>query len=166
MPVDIIQGDILLSKEKYIAHQCNATTNQAGGLAYYIFKQYPYANIYASRPHPYKPVGPNFPGNIAIFGDGKESRFVINMIAQYYPGNSMMPTSLLDGISARETYFRKCLAAMAKINNIESIAFPHKIGCGLAGGDWDEYLSMIQYFSAKINISQNVRVVLYKNDFT
>ena len=86
--------------EKYIVHQTNATTNQAGGLAHYIFKKFPYANTYISRPQPYKPTGGvDFPGNIQIMGDGKNERFVINLIGQYYPGKPSIDQSILDECS-------------------------------------------------------------------
>lgn len=162
--IEIIKGNLLEAKEKYIAHQCNAVSNQAGGLAYYIFKKFPYADIYQSRPHPFRAMGPDFPGHFVVKGDGHKDRFVINMIAQYYPGNPLAENSLLDGFNARESYFDKCLIGMAKVPNMESIAFPHSIGCGLAGGNWENYLQMLEMFEIGVNLKQTVRVVIYDND--
>ena len=31
----------------------------------------------------------------------------------------------------------------------QNFAFPYKIGCGLAGGNWDHYLPMIEDFTVK-----------------
>jgi len=160
---EIVKGDLLEAKEKYIAHQCNATSNQAGGLAHYLFKRFPYANIYKHRPYPYKPTGPDFPGHFVLTGNGIDQRFVINMLAQYYPGDPVGDASLLDSRKKREAYFTSCLVSMAQIKNMESIAFPFKIGCGLAGGDWDTYLKMLQVFDIGVNMKQNVRVVVYDN---
>src|ERR1700743_815343 len=122
--IEIIKGDLLEAREKYIAHQCNAISNQAGGLAHYLFKKFPYADIYKNRPYPYKAVGADFPGHINIMGNGISDRFVINMIAQYYPGSTMNDNGLLDGVVARLAYFNKCLNTILKINSVESIAFP------------------------------------------
>ena len=46
------------------------------------------------------------------------------MFGQYYPGNPKYPESKIDGIKAREKYFHKCLMEIAKIDNLESLAFP------------------------------------------
>jgi O-acetyl-ADP-ribose deacetylase (regulator of RNase III) len=162
--IEIIKGSLLEAKEKYIAHQCNSVSNQAGGLAYYIFKKFPYADIYQSRPHPFRAMGPDFPGHFVLCGNGVENRFVCNMVCQYYPGSPGSKDSLLDGFDAREKYFERCLVKMAKIPNMESIAFPHSIGCGLAGGNWENYLQMLEMFEIGVNLKQTVRVVIYDND--
>lgn len=164
MSVTIVKGDLLEAKEKYIAHQCNAVSNQAGGLAHYLFKKFPHADIYKDRPFPYQASGPNFPGHIRITGDGINNRFVINMIAQYYPGSPINENSLLDGATARLAYFHKCLGTILKINNVESIAFPYMIGCGLAGGDWSKYKQLIEAFSRSLSSKQSGRVVIYRNE--
>ena len=36
---------------------------------------------------------------------------------------------------------------IATIDGIKSVAFPAKIGCGLAGGDWLTYLRLIRRFA-------------------
>lgn len=161
--LQIVKGDLLESKEKYIAHQCNAISNQAGGLAHYIFEKFPYANIYAGRPYPYKAAGSNFPGHCIIRGDGLKNRFVINMIAQYYPGSSPNENSLLDSSKVREGYFSRCLVEISRMENIESIALPLGIGCGLAGGNWDNYLKMLKSFAIHMNKIQNTKVIIYDN---
>lgn len=160
--VEIIQGDILEAKEKYIAHQCNAVSNQAGGLAYYIFKKFPYSDIYSERPYPFKVSRSHFPGNIILKGNGEDQRFIINAIAQYYPGKPVNDIHILDGKKIREGYFRMCLSKISNIDNLESIAFPFGMGCGLAGGDWDTYYNMIDLFSSSVNKLKNAKVVLYK----
>lgn len=162
--IEVIKGDLLESREKFIAHQCNAVSNQAGGIAYYIFKKFPYSNIYEGRSYPYKATGINFPGHCFIKGDGIKNRFVINMIAQYYPGTPKNDSSLLDGYNARQGYFNRCLNEICGIKDIKSIAFPFNIGCGMAGGNWTEYYRMIESFDKRINATQNVKIVLYNNE--
>jgi O-acetyl-ADP-ribose deacetylase (regulator of RNase III) len=164
MITQIVKGDLLEAKEKYIAHVCNAVSNQAGGLAHYIFKRFPFSDIYRSRPFPYKATGDDFPGHCIIKGDGKKERYVINMIAQYYPGSPKNPISLLDGFLAREGYFNTCLKQILHIQDVESIAFPFAIGCGLAKGNWANYMNMIEAFAIELKDMQNGRVVIYDNE--
>lgn len=164
MIAQMVKGDLLDAKEKYIAHQCNAVTNQAGGLAYYIFKKFPHSDIYKHRPFPYKAVGDDFPGHCIIKGDGKKDRFVVNMIAQYYPGSPTNIISLLDGLQVREGYFNTCLKQLLHMPDVESIAFPYKIGCGLAGGNWVNYLNMLESFAIELKYLQGGRVVIYDNE--
>lgn len=162
--IEIIKGSILYATEKYIAHQCNSVSNQAGGLAYFMFKKFPYADIYKDRPYPYKATQKDLPGQCVIKGDGIKDRFVINMIAQYYPGSPVTKMNLLDGDKVREGYFNQCLHAICRIDNVESIAFNKYIGCGLAGGNWKNYLSMLEAFAIVIKGQQNTKVVIYDNE--
>lgn len=165
--LEVVKGNLLDATEKYIAHQCNAVSNQAGGLAYYIFKKFPYADIYKNRPYPYKPVGPNFPGACFISGNGTSKRYVINMIAQYYPGGPLDGGNLLDGASKREFYFSQCLRTISyMLDGGDSIAFPFHIGCGLAAGNWKNYYRMLESFSIKVNTNKKVRVAIYDNEGT
>lgn len=159
--LEIITGDLLLSDAKYIAHQTNAITNTtAHGLAYYLFKKYPYADCYADR----KEVSTL--GTIDIRGNGKDQRFVINMCAQYYPGPVLktFEDHPLHGTKAREKAFHKCLLKIAKIENIETIAFPYLTGCGLAKGNWDHYYQMINNFAKYIYEKQNAKTFIVQRE--
>jgi len=151
-----IKGNLLDATEKYIAHQCNCVSSSASGLAGSIFRKYPYADIYLLRN--------NFdtPRNIIIKGNGGDQRYIINMLAQYYPGISRYPDSPKDGIKAREQYFAQCLGKIAEIPDLDTIAIPFKIGCGLAGGNWDTYLRMIEDFAYQIEMEQSATVSIYQ----
>jgi hypothetical protein len=49
-----------------------------------------------------------------------------------------------------------------KIEKLESIAFPWRIGCGAAGGNWEKYMKMIEGFSEYVD----GEVLIYrKEDF-
>jgi O-acetyl-ADP-ribose deacetylase (regulator of RNase III) len=169
--IKTIRGDILDAQEKYIVHQCNSTSSQAAGLALQIFAKYPYANIYKNRGGSvfgYKYISAfhtteESPGNIVIKGDGNKQRFIINLIGQVYPG-APLHDGLRDGYKVREGYFNQCLTKILGIPNIESIALPVGIGCGLAGGNWSNYLPMIEKFDRAVNERQKVNVVLYNKD--
>lgn len=157
MNLEIKEGSLLDCKEKYICHQVNSVSKSAGGLAFSLFQKFPYSDIYTNR------LRNDVPGNIIIKGNGVDQRFVINMVGQYYPGISTA-NSVLDNFENRERYFKLCLDKISKINNLESIAFPYFIGCGLAGGDWNNYLAMLETFANNVYKSQNTIVKLYKLD--
>lgn len=159
MSIKIINGNILDSTEQYIAHQCNCVSNNgAAGLARTLFDHYPYADVYSGRP-----LGTHKPGDIVIRGNGKDERYVIALMAQYYPGGPWnrryRPNDYVtDSPQAREAYFAKCLSKLLQLN-MESIAFPYKIGCGIAGGNWDNYSRMLDDFNKE---SKNkINIVIY-----
>ena len=140
--IEQVIGDILEAKEKYIVHQCNCVSKgSAAGLAYFIFEKFPWADCYNGR------MENSIPGTIQICGDGVE-RYVINLFGQYYPGGSWKEFAN-DTAKLREEYFACCLGEILKIENLESIAFPYTIGCGIGGGDWEHYLAMLEEFAIK-----------------
>ena len=129
-----VKGD-LLDRKGYIVHQCNCISNEVtpnNGLAYHIFKKFPYANIYDAKIKRY-------PGTILIKG------CVVNFLSQEYPGYSDTKKF------KREEWFKQCLDKL--LDETDGLAypfdinFPYKIGCGLAGGNWEKYRSMIDEFA-------------------
>lgn len=156
--IDIISGSLLDAKEKYIAHQCNCLTQHSAGTAKSLFDKWPHADTYRDR------TEPDILGSIKILGDGLNERYIINMFAQYYPGKPKYPLSTKDGLAAREKQFHKCLLRVAKIENLESIAFPWKIGCNLGGGIWEHYLGTLTNFANYVEEQQGARVIIYRRD--
>jgi len=150
----IIEGDLLEADEKYIVHQANCVTTGAGGLAKYLFEKYPFSDIYSKRKKPDKP------GHIIIKGDGKKERFIINLMGQFYPGRSKYNEGD-DGPKARQKYFFQGLLKIAEIENLESVAFPFMIGCGLACGDWDWYLKILNKFADSLD-PKGIDVIIYR----
>jgi O-acetyl-ADP-ribose deacetylase (regulator of RNase III) len=155
--IEIIEGDLLDAKEKYIAHACNCVTQRSAGTAKAIFDKFPYANTYANR------TEPNIPATIQVMGNGQDQRHIINMYSMYYPGKPKYPYSTKDGFEVRQQYFYKCLLRIAKIKNLESIAFPWRVCCGLAGGVWPHYLGNLTNFANHLE-KQNVKVVIYQRE--
>lgn len=153
MDLKVIEGNLLDSPEQYIAHQCNCLTQRSAGTAKRIFDKFPYANIYKDR------TEPDTMEEIIISGNGDDERYVINMLAQYYPGVTKYPQSDRDGIETRKRAFKTCLHKISQIANLQSIAFPYKIGCNLAGGKWEVYRKMIKTFAEE---NPNVSVRIYK----
>lgn len=152
--INIIHGNLLEADDKYIAHQTNCITNRAAHLSAAVFASFHHADCYTGR------ATPDAPGTISVRGNGSSERFVINMFGQYYPGKPKYPSSTLDGGKVREKYFYYCLLDIAKIKDLQSIGFPYRVGCGAAGGDWINYLSLLKRFAQYIT-TQNVKVSLY-----
>lgn len=150
--IKIIQGgDIRDSQEKYIVHQTNCITTKSAHLAKTIFDKFPHADIYKPR---IQSGHRDKPGTIIIKGDGKSKRYVINLLGQYYPSKSKFNN---DTVELRQKWFKMGLTEILKIPNLTSIAFPWNIGCGSAGGDWDDYYEMIKQFAKKTN----AKIVIY-----
>ena len=151
--MEILNKNLLHSDSQYIAHQTNCVTKSSKGLAKQIFSTFPYANTYGDKYGDKRKVG-----TIDIMGN-KTQRKVINMNAQYKP--SRPSKGEFDGKLCREKWFSECLEQIEKIKDLESIAFPYRIGCGYGGGDWDTYHSMLSEFAKRVE-KRNVKVVLYK----
>ena len=148
--IQTIEKNILNATEEYICHQCNCVTREAAGLAAQLFQKWSYADCYSTR------WEPDMPGTINI---ASERKSIINMFAQVYPGAPKDPNDKHDGFQARKKYFIYCLRAIAlNVEPNSSLAFPYKIGCGMAGGDWAFYELAINKF-ATIN---KLRVTFYK----
>ena len=145
-----ISGDILESTTGFIVHQCNCVTTSAAGIAKQIFKKFPQSNTYRRRTTQDKC---DTPGTIDIKGR------VINCYAQYYPSSAAerqcrrgpIPRSAgsadYDNVEARLSWFQSCLSKIeskfAEKDDV-TLLFPHRIGCGLAGGDWEVYRAKIK----------------------
>jgi O-acetyl-ADP-ribose deacetylase (regulator of RNase III) len=156
--IEIITDNLLEAKEKYIIHQTNTISNGgAAGIARAIFDKYPYANCYADR------IEQSIAGTIDIRGNGIDKRLIINLHGQIYPGRCRYPLSSLDGLAAREKYFYRGLLRVAQLPDLESVGFPWRVGCGIAGGDWEHYLQIIVNMSNYLD-DKGVRVVIYRRE--
>ena len=134
----------VLDYDGTIVHQCNAQTSRAMGLAKAIFDTYPEANIYNDGTR-------RVPGTIII----REP--IVNLIGQKTPGKPKAGESA----AMREAWFEQALIELADYCHeaeIEEVAFPYGIGCGLAGGNWDNYKAMIKQFER----DSDVHVVVFK----
>jgi len=172
--IRVVQGDITEAKEEYIAQQNNCLGVKPKGLSATIAKQFPYANPYSFR----KSIGKRnmavsedrpLPGSITILeGPNEVSKKVICMFAQYgmgrpYKYNNSGPDAVPDSYALREHWFWNCLEQISKIQpqKRKDIAMPYNIGCGLAGGDWKHYLTMLELWVRK---DPMISLTLYKLD--
>ena len=147
-----LHGDICDSTTEYIVHQTNCVSRTAGGLARTLFQRYPYADCYAHR------RTRSTPGTVNIRGNGIDTRYIVNLHGQIYPGapRCHQHTQSMDHAEIREQYFQSALTQLTaklvhKHTNHITIAFPHNIGCGLARGSWPRYYTMIRKFTETLN---------------
>jgi len=158
-----VLDDSILGRVAAIAQQSNCVGCDGRGLAEGVAKKLPYGCSYRDRRR--QPPANRFavpedratPGTIDVRRPppalcGSSARpMVINMFAQWEMGaagkyNRIQPSPPSDSAATREGWFRTCLGAIAALR-LPSIAFPHEIGCGLAGGRWATYEAMLEEFA-------------------
>jgi O-acetyl-ADP-ribose deacetylase (regulator of RNase III) len=123
--IRIVEGNILDAPEKIIVQQVNLVGYMGAGLALQIRNKYPV--VYEVYKQHYKE---SELGDV-LFIDTGDGKIIANIFAQKNVGTDKQYTiydALTDGlynimISAGEKGYK--------------IAIPYKIGCGLAGGNWD-----------------------------
>ena len=138
-------ANILNAKETYIVHQCNCVSVKPHGLSKEIAKWYP-NNCPYERREPLKNRNCakvfEIPGTIKVFDH------VICLFAQFGMGkpftfnNSKKQLHENDTFEQRKKWFEMCLKQLEAIPG--TFALPFKIGCGLAGGNHEQYLKLIK----------------------
>ena len=154
----IKEGDLLKATEQYIVHQTSCRVRRGLGLAKVIFDRFPHANVYSIKSQTWSvaSVGKphSDPGSIDVRGGtAGNGRGVINLMGQDKPGKRA------ESREDRQIYFHQGLQHIAEMDGLKSVAFPHGIGCGLAGGRWCDYEAMLREFASCV---APVRVVIYK----
>ena len=142
-----VHGDLLAHDADYIVHQCNCRTTRAWGLAYSLFGSFPHADTYTVPSDPkLAPMPPKrVPGTLTVHGGpGTGLRGVINLYGQDAPGKA----SAAETKAQRLTWFQNALLQLADVTDLKTVAFPHGIGCGLAGGSWAQYEAALVEFAA------------------
>lgn len=163
-----ITGNLLDIDTDYIMQQCNCVTVHAHGLSKAIGEKFPECRIYEKRRrlmHRNCAIEEDRPepGTFSITGR------CINLFAQYRPGKpgvaylkKAYPGKHDDGAVDRMRWFAEALERVGKhFPSVKpvTIAVPYQIGCGLAGGDWHCYETMLQAFVEK---HQHVTVTIVK----
>lgn len=154
MIVSEIKGSVLDAKTDYLAHQCNCNTVKAHGFSDVLFKKYPWANVYESRSkmgNRNRTSEPSIPGTVQISSStNKGFPGIIHMFGQWSPGKpgsfsfAYPSETYKDTREDRVNYFRSCIQHMEQfVKDDEIVAVPSRIGCGLAGGDWKVYRSIL-----------------------
>jgi len=162
----------------YLVHQCNCLTIKSHGFSELVglaFGQE--ADVYATR----QPVpGQNlsmvetrgFPGTVTILPTNQTQVHVVALFGQWAPGSLTSPWPAkyvlfkreAETATQRERWFKMALMDLEmQLPDGCRVAFPWQIGCGLAGGDWDTYASMIHVFAERIK-ARGIVVQIYKKD--
>jgi hypothetical protein len=130
----ITYNNILNNKEGVIIHQINTKHAMGAGLALQIRNMYPkhYADYMRN---------PLYLGNLIV--TTINSNFcIVGFIAQDSYGRN--------GTYTDYNAFEQCLKTLQmRLNTANynpNIYFPYKIGCGLAGGNWDIISSLIETY--------------------
>jgi O-acetyl-ADP-ribose deacetylase (regulator of RNase III) len=169
-----VKGDLLEARQQVIVHQINCLCTRPHGLAASIAARFPYANVYGQR----RPVGcRNFaveadrgtPGDIAVrtpdFTKGEQGPTVVGLYGQYDYGKAGRSHRTPAHLDTRELRLQWFVASLEKLadhmaqHGLTSVAFPHGIGCGLAGGSWTMYQSVLESWAGR---HRDLNVCLYQ----
>ena len=128
------------------------------GLSARLAEKYWWADVYRLR-RPVRnrnlavPEDRAKPGYIQIRRNptGKKTDVIV-LFAQYdfgFGGHKRVADGNEDTQEEREQWFKECLETLGENKKYQNLAFPYKIGCSLAGGNWDHYLAMFEDFTVK-----------------
>jgi O-acetyl-ADP-ribose deacetylase (regulator of RNase III) len=155
MIIEEIKDDILNTKIKHIAHGVNCQNTMGSGVARALFMKYP--NVKASYHTFFEaklanslglPVLPqDFLGEID-YANVHDGKIVLNMFTQENFGGG-------DRLYLSYEALEKCFQKVVDDGTIKELAIP-KIGCGLAGGDWDKVKKIINKVTG-----DDVSIVVY-----
>ena len=151
-----VYGDLLsIMDVDAICHQVNCLTVKPHGLSMKLAEKYPWADIYKLRKsignrNLASPESRGLPGTIRIFNH-RTFPSVICLQAQWDYGRcdksyqrNIPPHT--DSEENRQKWFEQCLEEIG-LTPYHKIAFPFKIGCGLAGSSWSVYNKILKKFS-------------------
>lgn len=132
----IVRMNILDVEEGIIIHQCNNRGVMGAGLAKQIRNKYPEAYEDYREHCAYR----NFraPLGEIYFKKVKEGLWIANAIAQDGYGKNRVYTNYEALRTVLDIAYKKSLLANCKLH------IPYKIGCGLAGGDWEVVFKIIE----------------------
>lgn len=136
--IEIVNGDLLQSNLPLIAHQTNCLGVMGAGIARFIKNKW---NIVYTQ---YVDICKNFEyskdllGKCQIYVTGEfPIKFVANLFGEYSFTESVAP------FKNRHTDYNALkkallnLKAFCEDEEVTEVGIPYKLGCGLAGGDWD-----------------------------
>ena len=145
-----VTGDLLRNHNFNIfCHQTNCKGVMGAGIAKQIAALYPIVQEKNKEYCKRNPLGTVLPIQVS------EDRICVNIYGQDGYGRGKRYTDY-DALRAALDSFATRLNS-SKIPKYWNIGFPYRIGCGLAGGEWDTVRKMLEEFSDKVEY--NVFVV-------
>lgn len=159
--IKIVNGDLLQSNLPLIAHQTNCLGVMGAGIAKAIKNKW--NSVYTQ----YVDICKNFKyskdllGKCQICVTGEfPIKFVANLFGEYSFTESVAP------FENRHTDYNALkkallnLKAFCEDEEVTEVGIPYKLGCGLAGGDWDGVVySMLQELFAN---DSTITLYIYK----
>ena len=146
--IHYVNGD-LVEDGRYtvFCHQTNCFGTMGAGIAKQIARKYPEVKDMDRRLFRLLGADELF-GTIRIV-KCNDGRCCVNMYAQYGYGR---------GVNTAYTDYAKLQACLNSLEEFLSnlpdetpVAFPYKIGCGLAGGDWTIVSEMLEKFAERVH---------------
>lgn len=141
--VKYIKGDVLNCKATLVAHQVNAFGVMGGGIAAAIWPlltpESQSAYVEKCRHNAKLPVT-EWMGSIQILDTKREELKICNLFTQF-----PAPVDGSFDLTAYN-YLRQALDLLrvyAVFNDYDIVGVPARIGCGIAGGDWDKVQRII-----------------------
>ena len=132
----LIEQDILTVEDGIILHQVNVYGVMGGGIAYYIAQKWPH--VCKEYEDFCKEVKDPF---VKVFFSRAENKNVLELfIANCF---SQMEREL-NGTLTDYNAVRKCFEFVKPYGNYQSIHIPYQYGCGIAGGDWNIVVKIIE----------------------
>lgn len=167
----VVKGDLLKFTGDVIVQQSNCLTTSTFGLSKSIKKEFGVDPYSIRKESKIKNIAikedRDVPGTIQIFETDIRPKYIACLFAQYQPSTpNKYPkyknvSTKIETFKIREEWFKECLNKLKEWvlkNDIKSIAFPYKIGCGLGGGIWKNYYSMILLLNEELNDVSDVNV--------
>ena len=141
-----MHGDVFCQNADVVAHQVNCEGIMNGGIAKFIRQRY----MHMSDFHRYQKLcevnGKMNLGHVFYCRSAEIDRMKPFVIANCFGENKIHPAG--GGPVTNYEALRQCLRNVADVSRkhqFHIIAVPAKIGCGLAGGDWNYVKNDILY---------------------
>jgi O-acetyl-ADP-ribose deacetylase (regulator of RNase III) len=145
-------GDITeVTSVNCIVQQCNCLTVHSHGLSKTISEKYPWSNLYERR-RAVQNHNLAIPEDRGTRGTVEIMKFpelnipdVVCLLAQwdFGVGSGRQIEPHKDTPENRQKWFKECMMKFGLLQ-YRTVAFPFKIGCGLAQGYWKVYFKMIK----------------------
>lgn len=134
--LEIVQGNLLEAEENLICHQVNCRGVMGTGLALALKTKYPKIYIEYRNLCTFNSID-KLIGSAQIV-EVDSNKYIVNLFGQVNYGRGIVHTNY----NALQRALNSTFQFAHEFNY--SIAIPYNLGCGLAGGDWTEVLSIIQ----------------------
>lgn len=137
------KGDLLQAIEDIICHQCNTHGTFGGGLAYQIKQVYPQCEKQTIEFVKYRKTIDNILGDYYLYLNKQDKRVIANCFTQN------------EDYTTNYEIFEKCFNELKRncIDMKQTIAIPYGYGCGIANGNWNKVVKILEMVFNDYDIS-------------